>query len=198
MKLRERTFRKRKIYGGRNIDFYSDLIKLPDGKSGTREYVTHPGAVAVIPFLNENEIVLVRQFRYPVGKITREIPAGKIGPGENLVACVRRELAEETGFRAGRIKKLISYWPSPAFSDEILHIYAAYGLSPTDSSPDEDEFIEKLVLPFDRALKWVYEGKIKDSKTVIALLLYRSLKECKARGRGGQGGRAQDNSHLET
>jgi len=175
MKLKEEVSKKRRLYKGRTIDFYADSIKLPNGNTALREYITHPGAVSVIPFLNKKEIVLVRQYRYPVGKTTYELPAGKIDAGENLIKCVRRELMEETGFRAGRIRKLISYWPSPAFSNEILHIYTAYDLAPVKSCPDEDEFIEKIILPFNKALQWIYEGRILDSKTLIALLLYRDL-----------------------
>jgi ADP-ribose pyrophosphatase len=169
MKLKEKTFKRRRLYKGKSVDFYADLIKLPNKKTALREYITHPGAVSVIPFLNTRDIVLVKQYRYPVKKITYELPAGKVSPGENLLGCAKRELMEETGFKTGRIKKLISYWPSPAFSTELLHIYVAGKLTPVESSPDEDEFIDRIILPFDEALKWVYKGKIRDSKTIIAL-----------------------------
>ena len=131
--------------------------------------------MAVIPFFDKNNIVLVSQYRYPIGEVTLEIPAGKLDKNERPDACVRRELEEETGFKPKKIKKLISYWPTPAFSNEVLHVYAAYGLVPAKMSPDDDEFIEHCVMPFKEALKLVKNGRIKDSKTIIALLYFQSL-----------------------
>lgn len=175
MNLKEKLLKRHKIYCGNAVDFSADEIILPDGKCGVREYLGHPGAVAVIPFIDKTHIVLVKQYRFPVGKITYEIPAGKLSRGENPDACVRRELEEETGFYAGRIKKLISYWPTPAFSNEVLHLYEADGLKETASHPDDDEFIEKEIVAFSNALKWVKEGKIMDSKTIITLLFKANI-----------------------
>lgn len=171
MKFKETAFKKRRLYKGKSIDFYADIIKLPDRKTALREYIGHPGAAAVIPFLNKRDIVLVKQYRYPVKKVTYEIPAGKLEPGESIVKCIKRELSEESGFKAGRIKKLISYWPTPAFSTELLHIFVAEKLKPVKSNPDEDEFIERVIIPFSTALKWVKTGRIRDSKSVIGILL---------------------------
>ena len=172
MKLRERLFKKRRIYAGKAVSFSADEILLPDGKKAIREYMEHPGAVAVLPLVGDGSIVLVKQYRYPVGKVTYELPAGKLGKGEDPASCVRRELAEETGYRAGRVRRILSYWPTSAFSNEIIHIYTAEGLVESSKSPDEDEFIEHLTVPFRSALDWVIEGKIRDSKTVIALLFW--------------------------
>ena len=173
MKLKEKLHKRVRIYSGRAVGFSADHIVLPDGNIAKREYLEHPGAVAVLPFVDKKNIILVRQYRYPVGKITYEIPAGKLSPGESFVDCVKRELEEETGYRAGRIKKLISYWPTPAFSNELLHIYEADGLVKTRKNPDEDEFIDSKIVSLKEAMSIVVSGKIKDSKTIIALL-YRA------------------------
>lgn len=169
MKLKETAFKKEKIYVGKAVDFCSDTVILPDNTKAVREYLYHPGAVAVVPFINKKDIILVRQFRYPVGKATYEIPAGKMDKNESPLKCARRELKEETGYGAKTVKKLLSFWPTPAFSNEILHIYSAFGLFPGDKCPDEDEFVETLSVPYKEALDMVKTGKIKDSKTVIAL-----------------------------
>ena len=175
--LKEKLYRKKIIYNGRTVSFCADEILLPNGKKVRREYLKHPGAAAVIPFIDDKNIILVQQFRYPVGKATYEIPAGKIEKGESPVKCVKRELSEETGYTAVNIKKLISYWPTPAFSNEVLHIYCARGLKPSKISPDEDEFLRHKILPFSRVLRWVKSGRIMDSKTIIAVLLWQNLKD---------------------
>lgn len=174
MKLREKVYKKNKVYAGKAVDFCNDEIILPDGKKATREYIDHPGAVAIVPFVNKTDIILVRQYRYPVDKITYEIPAGKLDKKESLLKCAKRELKEETGYSAKTIKKLISFWPSSAFSNEELVIYAAKDLVCGKVNPDEDEFIENLIIPFKKALQMIKQGKIKDSKTVIALLYIAS------------------------
>jgi len=173
MNLKETTFSRTKIYNGRSLNFYVDTIVLPNKKLATREYTEHPGAVTVLPFIDKKNIVLVKQYRYPVRKITYELPAGKLSYNESLKKCVQRELIEETGFKASKIKKLISFWPTPAFSTEVLHIFSATGLKPVKSNPDEDEFLEKIIIPFETALKWVKNGKIKDSKSIIGILFWK-------------------------
>lgn len=172
MKLIEKLHKRNRVYSGRSVSFSVDKILLPDGNIALREYLEHPGAVAVIPFLSKEKIILVKQFRYPVGQVTYEIPAGKLKKGENPFSCVQRELEEETGFKAKKVKKLLSYWPTPAFSNEVLHIYSAKNLVPARKNPDEDEFIDHIEVPFKKALSWVKSGKIRDSKTIIALLFY--------------------------
>jgi len=172
VKLIEKLHKRNRVYSGRSVSFSVDKILLPDGNIALREYLEHPGAVAVIPFLSKEKIILVKQFRYPVGQVTYEIPAGKLKKGENPFSCVQRELEEETGFKAKKVKKLLSYWPTPAFSNEVLHIYSAKNLVPARKNPDEDEFIDHIEVPFKKALSWVKSGKIRDSKTIIALLFY--------------------------
>lgn len=173
--LVEQIHKSRKIYTGKTISFLSDIVILPNKKKGIREYTVHPGAVAIIPFLNKKDILLVKQYRYPVRKILYELPAGKVNKGENLVKCTQRELIEETGYSAHRIKKLISYYPTPAFSTEVIHIFVGYNLSPCKHSADKDEFIEPVRVTFQEALSWIVSGKIQDSKTIIGLLYYKLL-----------------------
>lgn len=165
----ETVVRRRLVHRGRAINFFADEVRLPDGTKAFREYVGHPGAVAVVPFLDPKTIILVRQYRYPVRALTWEIPAGKLEKGEAPLACLRRELREETGYTAKRVKRLVTFWPAPAFSDERLHVYRADGLTPGRARPDEDEFIEARAVPFATALAWIRSGKIRDAKTTIGL-----------------------------
>jgi ADP-ribose pyrophosphatase len=168
--LKEKLVRKNVVFKGRMVDFRADEIRLPNGGSALREFMDHPGAVGVVPLLPNGDVVLVRQYRYPVGEVTLELPAGKLDPGENIRACVERELREETGYTAKKITPLLRYWPTPAFANEVLHLFVAEKLTPGRLDPDEDEFLEKVELPFDDAVALVRSGKIMDSKTVIGLL----------------------------
>jgi len=172
--MKEKVFKKHRIHHGKAIDFYVDEIILPNGKIAQREYTRHPGAVAIIPFLNDlSDIVLVKQYRYPVKKLTYELPAGKLAIGENPHDCAIRELEEETGYTAQNIQKIISFNPSAAFSTEILHIYIAKNLKKTKQMPDEDEFIEPKIINFTKALNMIKNGEIIDSKTIIGLLFFK-------------------------
>lgn len=166
----EKCIRKRVIHKGRAINFNVDTVLLPNGKTATREFVDHPGAVCVVPFLDPKTVVLVRQYRYPIGKTTYEIPAGKLDPGEKPLRCVRRELREETGYTARVVRRLMTFWPAPAFSNESMYVYRAEGLKPGAVSPDDDEFVAAETVPFRQALDWVFSGRIRDAKTVIGLL----------------------------
>ncbi len=169
--LRERLIRENIVYRGNSVDFRADEILLPNGRRAVREYIDHPGAAAVVPFVTPHTIVLVRQYRFPVRRTTLEIPAGKLDAGEDPGACLRRELREETGYSAGSLRPLITYWPTPAFANEALHVYEAGNLRAGRRNPDEDEFLEVVAMRFDDALRLVLTGKIRDSKTVIGLLL---------------------------
>lgn len=178
---------KKTVWRGRAVNFDVDTVRLPDGKLATREYMSHPGAVGVVPFLDPDTVVLVRQYRHPVGEVTLELPAGKLDARESVLACVKRELAEETGYTASRIEPLIQYWPTPAFADEVLHLFVATGLKAGKTNADDDEFIEAVTMPFRKALELVRRGKIRDSKTVIGLLACASyggnLQACASYGR---------------
>ena len=152
------------------VDFRADEIRLPNGQPALREFMDHPGAVGIVPLLDRDTVVLVRQFRYPVGETTLELPAGKLDDGESIEECTRRELREETGYTAKKLTPLLQYWPTPAFANEVLHLFVAEDLVAGRESPDEDEFLEVVRMPFDKALALIKTGKIKDSKTVIGLL----------------------------
>lgn len=152
------------------VDFVVDTVLLPDGKTATREFMDHPGAVGIAPFVDKKTVVLVRQYRHPVAEITLELPAGKLDKGESIMACVRRELHEETGYTAKKITRLMDYWPTPAFANEVLHMFIAENLVPGSHHPDADEFLEVVPMSFEKALRLVKTGKIRDSKTVIGLL----------------------------
>jgi ADP-ribose pyrophosphatase len=169
MKLTEKLFKKQCVYKGKAVDMHNDIVILPNNEKATREYLGHPGAVAVVPFINKTDIVFVRQFRYPVNEITYEIPAGKLDKNEKLLKCVNREQEEETGFKAKKLKNFFSFWPTPAFSNEVLHIFKAVDLAKGTINPDEDEFINTVIIPYKKAIEMIKNGKIKDSKTIIAL-----------------------------
>ena len=173
MKLKEKYHKTEFNYKGKAVGFTSHEIILPNNKKAIREYILHPGAVAVLPFINKNTVALVKQYRYPVKKVTLEIPAGKIDTGESPLACVKRELKEETGFIAKKIIKLTSFWPTPAFSNEVLHIYAAFELTKCNATPDEDEFISYKAMSYKKLLEMVRLGEIMDSKTIVALLYWQ-------------------------
>jgi ADP-ribose pyrophosphatase len=174
-KYRERFKRIARKFEGKAIGFRTDEVRIPGGGIRTREYITHPGAVGVLAFESPNKILLVKQYRYPVGEFTLEIPAGKLGKGENPNDCVRRELEEETGFVAKKIRKLTSYWPTAAFSQEVIHLYVAEGLRPTQMNPDDDEFIELVRVSPKHLESLIRQGKIRDSKTLISFLAWRCL-----------------------
>lgn len=172
-KLVEKKIKSKKIYRG-VTGFNVDTVRLVNGKTSFREYMLHPGASAVLAFI-DGKVLFVEQYRYPVKKVTLELPAGKMKKGQNPLACARAELEEETGYKAGKIKKLLSFNTSVAFSDEVLHIYLAENLKRGKMHLDADEFVNVKLIDYEKALKMVKSGKITDSKTIIALLYYKAL-----------------------
>ncbi len=172
--MEEKTVKSKLIHRGRILTLRVDEVILPNGKKATREIVEHPGAVAAVPLLND-KVILVRQFRKPVEEAICEIPAGKLEAGEDPRQCMERELEEEIGYRAGKLEKLLSYYPSPGFSDEVIHIFSATDLEKTQQKLAQDEFLELVTLRFEEALRMIEEGTIKDSKTIIGLLLAEKL-----------------------
>lgn len=169
--LDEKFLDSKFVYDGRLLKVYSDRVMLPNGKESFREIVKHPGAVAVVPVLDNGDIVMVRQYRYPVGDTMLEIPAGKLDPGEAPEACVVRELAEETGYVSGHIRKLTAIYTTPGFSNEVIHIYLAKNLVMTEQHTDEDEFINVETYSQEQLKEMVATGVIQDAKTIIGLLL---------------------------
>ena len=178
--MREETVEREFVYRGRIINLRLDKVRLSDGRETLREIVEHPGAVAVVPILPDGKVVLVRQYRKAVEEVLLEIPAGKLEEGESPEICVVRELEEETGFRAGKIRRILEYFPSPGFSDECIHLFEATELQKGRKNLQPDELIETVSLSVSEIAKLIKEGKIKDSKTIIGVLAVagESLRNC--------------------
>lgn len=170
MKLTEKTLSSKVIYEGNILDLRVDQVELPNGRSTSREVVDHRGAVAVVPLNEKNEIVMVRQYRYPAGQVLLEVPAGKIEKGEDPALCARRELREETGFEAGEFRLLYTFYTTPGFTTEKMYLYLARALEQLGDRPDEDEFIHLKVVPLEKALEMVEAGEVIDAKTIIGIL----------------------------
>ncbi|MDD3818719.1 MAG: NUDIX hydrolase [Actinomycetota bacterium] len=170
-KLNEIKISSEEIFKGEIIKLYFDRVKLPDGRIATREKISHPGAVAIVPLNKNGNIFFVRQFRYPINDILIEIPAGKIDKNEDPLDSARRELEEEIGASGGELKHLISFYSSPGFCDEIMHIYLAVDFVKKENNLEEDEFLEVIELKIEDALSYIKSGKIKDAKTIIGILL---------------------------
>ena len=158
------------VFSGRLLDVRRDTVRMPDGAHTTREYVRHPGAVAMLPFSGAGNVVLVRQFRYPLARDFIEIPAGKVEKGEDLLETAKRELLEETGYFAAEWQRLTTIHNAIGYSDESIELYAARGLSKGKQSLDAEEFLEVFELPFAEAVAMVRDGRITDVKTMLALL----------------------------
>ncbi|WP_085991971.1 NUDIX hydrolase [Oceanobacillus senegalensis] len=176
-KFEEKTIKSERIYNGKIVQLQVDEVKLPDGKTSKREIIKHPGAVAVIALTPERKIVFVEQYRKPLEKSIIEIPAGKLDPGENPLAAALRELEEETGYTANSLSFVTSFYSSPGFADELLHIYITDDLRKVENpkSGDEDEFVEIIELTLDEAKQYVEEERIHDAKTAYAVLYLHAL-----------------------
>ena len=169
-KLKETPKSSEKIFSGRLIDLYFDHIELPNGKSSTREWIKHPGAVCIIPILPNGNLCLIRQYRYGPRAEFIEIPAGKLDVGEDPLVCAKRELEEEIGYIAGKLTFLTNIHPAIGFSNEKMWMYLAENLILSKQNLDQDEFLELYPLPVKKAIDLIYEGKITDVKTVIGIL----------------------------
>lgn len=165
----EKTIEQKEIFNGQVVKLTLHTIVMPDGKQATREVINHPGGVAVLAVDEQNQIYLVKQFRKPLEKEILEIPAGKLHPGEDPFECAVRELKEETGLSAKSWSKITSYYTTPGFTDEVLHVYLATELTVGTACPDEDEILSLVVMPFAQALEKVASGEICDGKSIIAL-----------------------------
>ncbi len=177
MDLRETTLSATYQFNGRIINLRVDEARLPDGTVAGREVVEHPGGVGVLALTDNNEVLLVQQFRYPYGEILTEIPAGKRDPGEQPLTTGMRELEEETGVTADRFVPLGCVYPTPGYCDEVIHLYWATGLHQSAAHPDEDEFLDVIRMPLDTLVDAVLAGDIPDAKTQIAALkVWRMLK----------------------
>ncbi|MCR5175838.1 MAG: NUDIX hydrolase [Anaerovibrio sp.] len=161
-----------KIYDGNLLHIRKDKVRLPNGSNAYREWVKHPGAAAVLPFTDDGKVILVRQYRYPIGEVTLEIPAGKLdAAGEDPLMCAKRELSEETGYTAEEYTFLSKLATSVGFSDEVIYIYAARGLKAGRQHTDDDEFINVVRITLQEAVEMVLDGRINDGKSVTAILM---------------------------
>ena len=171
MELTEKTLNEEYIYKGRIIKVRRDEVELPNGHKSMREVVEHSGGVCVLPLTDRDEVIFVRQFRYPYKEVILEIPAGKRDHGEESpLECGKRELAEDTGAKADKYTSLGELYPSPGYCGEVIYMFLATGLTFGDTNPDEDEFLNVEKIPFDKALDMVLSDEIKDSKTQCALM----------------------------
>ena len=166
----ETTVSSKTVYRGRLLHVLEDDVRLPDGKPARRETIKHPGAVAMVPFLDAQTVVLVRQFRYSLARHFYEIPAGKIDLGEDPLQTARRELREECGYQAGEWRHLTTLHPCIGYSDERIELYLARQLSDVGHAPDDGEFIEMTPMSLAEALRRVRDREITDVKTIIGLL----------------------------
>lgn len=167
--LTEQTVRGEWVFRGRLLQVRRDLVRLSDGATAEREYIEHPGAVAIIALLDSDELVMERQYRYPLKRDLLELPAGKIDPGEPPLETAKRELLEETGYVASSWRYVATIHPVVAYSSERIEIYLAQGLTHQGATLDDGEHLEVFRLPLATALEWVREGRITDAKTVAGL-----------------------------
>lgn len=172
VKLPYRIIESRKLYRGFNFQLLKDrfVLDAAHGKVVTRELVDHPGAVVVLPFVDKSRILILRQFRYAAKGDLWEIPAGTLERGEKTLACAKREIEEETGFRARRWKLLTRFFPAPGISNEMMTLYKAESLVPGRKNLDHDEWIEHETVSLAKARRMIHRGTIRDAKTIIGVL----------------------------
>lgn len=170
MELTETTLHSRRVFDGRLLHLDVDEIRLPNGGEAVREVVRHPGGVCVLPLHADGTVSVVEQFRYPYKEVVTELPAGKLEPGENPDDAIRRELSEEVGLTAGEWHKMGVFYPTPGYTDEVLHLYFARDLSQGDCHPDDDEFLAPRRVPLETLAEQVMDGTLKDGKTIALVL----------------------------
>ncbi len=169
MDLKETRLDSKLMYDGDFIRVRKDKVRLPDGAVSSREYITHPGAVAVLAMLDNGNLVMERQYRYPLQREFIELPAGKIDHGEDILKCAQRELLEETGYVANEWIHLTTAWPCIGYADERMEYFLARGLVHQGRQLDDGEFLEVFELSLPEALEWIRKGKINDSKSIVGL-----------------------------
>lgn len=168
--LVEKKLNSKEIFKGKLLHVFYDEVELPDETNSSREWIKHPGACAVVPVYGNGDIMMIRQFRYPLDQVFWEVPAGKIDTGEKQDQTARRELREEAGVSAENLSYIGHFYPGIGYSDEIIHVYVAWNLSAVPQKVDEDEFVTRHKMPFKEAVNMVHSGEINDGKTVICLL----------------------------
>lgn len=169
-------------FQGKILTLNQDTVLLENGTQTTRDVIIHHGGVCIAALDEDDNLMMVRQFRYPFQSELLEIPAGKLELGENPESCGRRELEEETGFIASRFEKMGELYPTPAYCTEIIHVYRATGLTPTRQKLDKDEFLTFVRIPFSEAVGKVLSGEIKDAKTQIAILRLLAERQIPSQG----------------
>lgn len=177
--LIEKVVTSERIYDGRVISLRKDVIELPNHRTTTREIVEHPGAAAIVPLLEGNKILMIRQYRHATKEILMEIPAGTMQKDEKPEECASRELTEETGCHAKKLKKIMSCYLAPGYSSEVIHIYLAIGISRLEQKPEADENIQVLTITLDEAEQKIKAGEIRDAKTIIGILYVLSFQRKK-------------------
>jgi ADP-ribose pyrophosphatase len=158
------------VFDGSLLKVRRDVVRLPDGSQGVREYIRHPGAVAIVPLFDDGRVLLERQFRYPHGREFIEIPAGKLEPGEPHLETAKRELLEETGYAAAEWTRLCVIHTAIAYTDESIEIFLARKLTLSTRKLDVGEFLETFIVPFQEAIEMIRDGRITDAKSVAGLL----------------------------
>lgn len=169
--LQERLVKSEKKFQGRVIGLRVDEVQLPHGGRAIREVVDHPGAVAIVALTDRQEVILVQQFRYPTGEVLWELPAGKLEPGEHPRETARRELEEESGYRATDWSPLAEFYTSPGFCTEKMHVFLATVLEETAPRPEGDEVLKVSRVPLVKAASMALGGEIRDAKSIAGILL---------------------------
>ncbi len=170
MNLDEKMISSQMLHKGKILNLRVDFVELPDGNVASREVIEHSGAVAVVPITDNDEIIMVKQYRHPMQEILLEIPAGRLKQNEDKDDCAKRELLEETGMIARNIKRVFSFFSSPGFCNEIVHLYVATELTYKEQQLDKGEFLEVVKVPIKKAVEMIYRGEIKDAKTIAGIL----------------------------
>jgi len=173
--LRESKISSETVFKGKLLHVTRDQVELPNGRQGIREGIHHPGAVVIVPFLDEKTLIMERQYRYYPDRVFYELPAGKTDPGENFLATGKRELLEETGYEADTWIFLSHLYPAIGYADEKMAIYAARDMTLKQIDHDDDEFLEIIRIPLDTAMKMLRRGEITDAKTMVGLFWAEKL-----------------------
>jgi len=173
--LREKPVQSEIVFQGRLLTVRVDTVITPMGREATREVVAHPGAVAMVPLLDDNRVLMVRQWRHAAGGALLEIPAGALAPGEDPAACAARELMEEVGYRPRKLTSLTEMFVAPGYTSEKITVYLAEELTPERLAHDVDENIEVVTLSWDEVDDLLLRGELADAKTLVGLLLARRL-----------------------
>lgn len=180
MDLTEKFVSSEKVFEGSLLHVYKDGVKLPNGQNACREYIKHNGAVAIIPVTDKGNIIIEKQFRYPLNRIVTEIPAGKLDSAdEDPLEAAKRELREETGYSASQWIEIGKFYPSVAYTTECIYLYIAKGLTKGERDLDEDEFLNVEEQPLDELVNDIMEGKIGDGKTIAAVLKAEKILKCR-------------------